>query len=138
MAKKGPKSMTAEHKEALAAGRTESKAVKDYLNALEANRPKRGRRRTPESIDRRLAALNEQIPAAEPFQRLSLIQERVDLERELAALTSGPGVDLSDLEKGFVKVARSYAERKGISYASWREVGVPAAVLSKAGINRTA
>ncbi len=137
MAKKGPKSMTAEHKEALAAGRTESKAVKDYLNALEANRPKRGRRRTPESIDRRLAALNEQIPEAEPFQRLSLIQERVDLERELAALTSGSGVDLPDLEKGFVKVARSYAERKGISYAAWREVGVPAATLKAAGISRS-
>ncbi len=137
MAKKGPKSMTAEHKEALAAGRTESKAVKDYLNALEANRPKRGRRRTPESIERRLAALNEQIPESEPFQRLSLIQERVDLERELAALTSGSGVDLSDLEKGFVKVARSYAERKGISYAAWREVGVPAATLKAAGISRS-
>ena len=136
MAKKGPKSMTAEHKEALAAGRTESKAVKDYLNALEANRPKRGRRRTPESIERRLAALNEQIPGAEPFQRLSLIQERVDLERELDALTSGSGVDLSELEKGFVKVARSYAERKGISYAAWREVGVPAATLKSAGITR--
>ncbi len=137
MAKKGPKSMSAEHKEALAAGRTESKAVKDYLNALEANRPKRGRRRTPESIDRRLVALNEQIPEAEPFQRLSLIQERVDLERELAALTSRSGVDLSDLEKGFVKVARSYAERKGISYAAWREVGVPAATLKAAGISRS-
>ena len=136
MAKKGPKTMSAEHKEALAAGRTESKAVKDYLNALEANRPKRGRKRTPESINKRLTALNEQIPTADPFQRLSLIQERVDLENELATLTSGTGVDTEALEKGFVKVARSYGERKGISYAAWREVGVPAATLKAAGISR--
>ena len=30
----------------------------------------------------------------------------------------------------------TYAERKGISYASWRDVGVPAATLKRAGISR--
>ena len=29
-----------------------------------------------------------------------------------------------------------YAQRKGISYAAWRELGVPADVLKKAGISR--
>ena len=34
-------------------------------------------------------------------------------------------------------VARGYSERKGIVYATWREAGVPPAVLAKAGISRT-
>jgi hypothetical protein len=47
-------------------------------------------------------------------------------------------VDLAQLEKDFVKAAAPYSERKGISYSAWREVGVPAAVLDKAGIARSA
>ena len=34
----------------------------------------------------------------------------------------------------FVKVAKSYSQRQGISYATWREVGVEASVLKAAGI----
>jgi hypothetical protein len=41
---------------------------------------------------------------------------------------------LQGLEDGFVEHARSYGERKGISYAAWREIGVSAAVLKRAGI----
>ena len=48
----------------------------------------------------------------------------------------GTKVDLSALEADFVKTAAKYAERKGISYAAWRELGVPADVLKKAGISR--
>jgi len=35
-----------------------------------------------------------------------------------------------------VAVAREYGERQGISYTTWREVGVDAAVLTRAGITR--
>ena len=52
--KRGPANMTAEHKAALAQGRAEGRAVKEYLEALSANKPKRGRKRTPDSIGRRL------------------------------------------------------------------------------------
>jgi hypothetical protein len=41
------------------------------------------------------------------------------------------------LEKDFVKVARAYGSRKGISYTAWRSVGVSAGVLQRAGIART-
>jgi hypothetical protein len=44
--------------------------------------------------------------------------------------------DLSDLEAEFVAAAKGYSERKGISYAAWREAGVSAATLSAAGISR--
>jgi hypothetical protein len=45
-------------------------------------------------------------------------------------------VDLSALEREFAKVAQAYSQRKGISYAAWRELGVPADVLKRAGIGR--
>jgi hypothetical protein len=44
---------------------------------------------------------------------------------------------MAALEKGFVRVARIYGERKGISYSTWRAVGVSAAVLQQAKIPRT-
>jgi len=126
--------MTAEHKAALAQGRAEGRAVKVYLEALEKNRPRRGRKRTPESIKKRLSAIDSQLPNASPLQRLQLIQERMDLEGELEQL--GAKVDLSALESAFVKTARKYSERKGISYAAWRQLGVSADTLKKAGITR--
>src|SRR5690606_39660524 len=56
--KPGPKSpMTDEHKAALARGRAEGRIVKEYLEALRASKPKRGRKRTPDSIKKRLAAI---------------------------------------------------------------------------------
>jgi hypothetical protein len=34
-----------------------------------------------------------------------------------------------------VLVAAEYGDRKGIEYKTWREVGVPADVLSRSGIH---
>ena len=48
----------------------------------------------------------------------------------------GTGVDLDELEESFVGVAKAYGERKGIAYATWRDVGVSAATLNRAGIGR--
>jgi hypothetical protein len=128
--------MSASHKAALAAGRNEGRAVAAYLEALELNRPKRGRKRTPPSIEKRLAALAEQYEVASPIKALQLAQERLDLTRELAGLQHA--ADTSELERQFVKVAKGYAARKGITYAAWREIGVPAEVLKRAGIGRAA
>lgn len=127
--------MTAEHKRALAQGREQSRAIRNYLEALEQHRPRRGRKRTPDSIKKRLATIESALPDASPIQRLQMLQERRDLEAELEATTAT--VDLAGLEKAFVKAARAYSEAKGISYSTWREMGVPADVLSKAGIART-
>ena len=44
--------------------------------------------------------------------------------------------DLTELEKGFIAAAKTYGERKGITHAAWRALGVPADVLRKAGIGR--
>jgi len=128
--------MTDEHKQALAVGRAEGRMVRAYLEALESTRPKRGRKRTKESIGRRLERIDAELEAADPLKRLQLTQERIDLSEELEGMDSG--VDLTDLENDFVRVARGYAERKGISYAAFRQIGVPASVLKQAGITRAA
>ena len=127
--------MTIDHKEALAVGRAEGRSVRAYLEALESSRPKRGRRRTKESITARLEMIAADLESADPLKRLQLAQEELDLTDELAAMDQG--TDLSDLEGEFVSVARSYAGRKGISYSAFRQVGVSAAVLKAAGITRS-
>jgi ribonucleotide reductase alpha subunit len=135
MAKKGPKNpLSDEHKAAMAAGRVEGRAVREYLDALRSNKPKRGRKRTPESIAARLAKIDAEMTVADPLEELKLLQERRDLSDELATMSAG--VDMSALEAEFVKVAKAYSQRQGISYATWREVGVEASVLKAAGIGR--
>lgn len=135
MAKRGPKNpMTDEHKAALAAGRVEGKAVRQYLEALRNNKPKRGRKRTADSIRKRLAEIDAELPFADAVRALRLVQDRLDLQAELA--TADVKVDLGALEAEFVKVAKAYGARNGISYTAWREVGVAPATLKAAGISR--
>ena len=132
----GPrKPMSSGHKAALARGRAESATVRHYLEALETSKPKRGRKRTPASIDRRLAAIESQLAGADALTRLHLLQEQKDLLDERSR--SDQVKDLSALEKQFIKVAKAYGERKGITYTTWRAAGVSAAVLAKAEIPRT-
>ena len=135
-AKKTKSTMTDAHKQALALGREQGRAVRRYLEALDAHRPKRGRKRTPDSIKRRLDDIGNRIEDADPLTRLQLVQERMNLEAELS--TKEDAVDLAALEDGFVAAAREYSDRKGITYAAWRESGVDASVLRRAGIRRSA
>ena len=130
-----PRQLTTEHKEAMAAGRSEGRAVKTYLDALAGDRPRRGRPRTADSIRGRLAAITQELEGATSLRRLQLLQERRDLEAELET-KSGPGADLPALEADFTGVVKAYGARKGIAYATWREMGVSADVLSRAGITR--
>jgi hypothetical protein len=127
--------MSDAHKAALAKGREEGRVVRQYLEALESTKPRRGRKRTPDSIRKRLNAIDSSLPSADPLTRLHLVEERQRLESELAH--GGDKVDIAALEKAFVKVARPYGERKGISYSAWRTVGVSASVLQQAKIPRT-
>ena len=127
--------MTDEHKAALERGRAEGRIVRDYLEGLRSSKPKRGRKRTPDSINQRLQKIDDALADATAIEELQLIQERRDLNSELEQMDQS--VDLSELEEAFVGVAGTYGERKGISYGSWREVGVSAATLKRAGINRS-
>jgi hypothetical protein len=136
MANKSDKTaMSDDHKAALAQGRHESRVVRDYLEALKSSKPKRGRKRTAESIQKRLDKIEVELSSADPLTELLLLQERRDLQDEFEAL--GSGADISTAEGEFVKVALDYSNRRHISYVTWREIGVDAAVLKRAGIPRS-
>jgi hypothetical protein len=128
--------MTKEHKEALAEGRAQGRAVREYLDALEQSRPKRGRKRTADSVKKRVAAVESELKSASSIKRVELLQERRDLATELDGMSQS--VNLDAVEKGFVRAAKDYSARKGITYATWREAGVSAEVLKRAGITRGA
>ena len=128
--------MSDSHKAALAEGREQGRAVRRYLEALEAHKPKRGRKRTPESVEKRLAAIEEKLTDADALTRLHLMQERMNLSDELSV--SDNAVDMQALEDEFVAAAGPYGSRKGITYAAWRQMGVDPAVLRRAGIKRGA
>jgi hypothetical protein len=128
--------MTKEHKAALAVGREQGRMVKAYLEALERHRPTRGRKRTPDSISKRITRIDTEMEGADALRRLQLVQERMDLEGELAR-SGQRGTPVEDLQDAFIEVARDYSQRKGVSYAAWRELGVDASVLKRAGITRT-
>lgn len=133
--KRGPRTpMSDEHKAALAKGRMEGRIVRDYLEGLRATKPKRGRKRTPDTIKKRLDIIETELASATPMDELLLIQERRDLTAELAAKSDT--IDMEALEADFVEVAKSYSDSKSISYASWRDVGVSANTLKRSGISR--
>ena len=126
--------MSDDHKAALAKGRAEGRIVRDYLEGLRATKPKRGRKRTPETIAARLEKIETELASASPLDELLLIQERRDLGNELGAMSET--IDMTELEADFVGVAKSYSQSKHISYQSWRDVGVAKSVLDAAGIRR--
>ena len=56
--------MSAAHKAAMEQGRAEGRAVRDYLEALRSSKPKRGRKRTAETIEARLARIDDELTTA--------------------------------------------------------------------------
>ncbi|MEE8330168.1 MAG: hypothetical protein V3R84_00165 [Acidimicrobiia bacterium] len=125
--------MSQEHKDALAQGRKEARAIAAYLDSLGAR--KRGRPVTEASVQKRLEATRRAIRSeSNSLRRVELVQKRLDLEKQLSALRTK--ADQSALERQFIRHARPYSERKGISRGAWREAGVSASVLQEAGIKR--
>jgi hypothetical protein len=76
------------------------------------------------------------LVASSPIDRVHLLQRRLDLEEELGQLTRHNEADLDELEAAFVAALPAYSDRKHLSYAAWREAGVPARVLRAAGLRR--
>lgn len=128
-----PKTLSNAQKAAMAEGRREARIVESYLQSLEQKQVQRGRR-TAEEITAELDRINREIDNASAIEKLVLMQDRENLQRE--ALEIGPEDD-SELEAQFIVIARSYGERKGISYSTWREIGVPKEILKQAGVPRT-
>lgn len=126
--------MSDEHKAALAQGRKESRAIKAYLEALDARKP--GPPVSKDSLQKRLDNVNEKLGVTEnPLEKVDLIQSKLDIEKAIDEVENTQ--DFTALESGFVDSVASYSDRKGVSYTAWREYGVPAAVLKSAGIKTT-
>lgn len=102
-----------------------AEAVRHYLDALKAGPPEASRRMRA-AVQRRLAEIEVELASATPVQELKLVQERHDLLALVAWY---------EHEDAFVAVARTYSWRHGISFDTWREIGVPAPVLRRAGLN---
>jgi hypothetical protein len=99
---------------------------------LEANKPRRGRQRTPATIEKQLTQVRTELRDATGMKKLELVARRIGLESELDAKQTH--ADLSGLRKNFARYAASYAQRKGIPKQAFREAGVPAADIRDAGI----
>lgn len=130
MAKK--RTMSDDHKAAIAAGRSEGAAVRRYLEALKRKR-RPGRRYSKAQLQERLDELQTKVDTEEnPLVEVELRQKARDLESRIAH--SDQEVDDTELETAFVEVAKDFSRRKNISYSVWRDMGVPASVLKEAGI----
>lgn len=138
MASKRPP-LTEEHKAKIAEGLSEAAVIRNYLEILR-ERPGPGKRRTKNMIEKRIsevdAALREPL-SLDPIRMLEMIQEKMDLEAELATAPETKEERLARAEEDFVLVAKSFTEKKHLSYAAWRAAGVPASVLKRAGIPAT-
>ena len=140
-AKKAKKSstrtpMSPAHKRALADGRSMSATVDRYLTAV--NTPKRrGRKVSKEALQSRLGAAQARAKTASGVKKVLAAQQVRELRTQLAAMDAANTSDLKTLETGFIKIAQQFSENRGITYGSWRNAGVPAEVLKKAGIRRS-
>lgn len=110
--------------------------MRRYLSAVEGARPGRGTKRTGDAIGNRITKVDELLVSADPLTRVHLTQERIELHAEYVRVTNGNSGDPAQYERDFIRVARSYGDRNGITYAAWRQVGVDAAVLERAGIHK--
>lgn len=131
------RTMSDEHKEALAVGRDHGRTVRRYLEALDSTKLQRGRPIDVDTARARLEEVKAQLADSLPaLDRLQLAQRQIDLEAAIAKAESASLDQLPDLEAAFVRVAAAYSERKGVSYAAWRSAGVSPRVLAAAGISR--
>jgi hypothetical protein len=131
----GPRKMSAAHKKALSEGRALSATVDRYLTAISTPR-KRGRKVSRSALERRLAVAQEQTKSTVGVARLLAAQDVRDLRARLTDGSANDG-DIKSLQAEFVKVAKKFGENRGISYGAWRDAGVPADVLRRAGVART-
>jgi hypothetical protein len=100
----------------------ENRAVDVYLQYLTT-----GELPAPPNIDAKLEVLDAKIAnETRMFVKVQLLQEKRDL--------TAPTVTPEALEEAFVKHVGGFSERNGIAYVTWREMGVPANVLKRAGL----
>jgi hypothetical protein len=102
-----------------------ARAVRRYVDSIKAG-SLAGAGLTRQAIERRMVQIDAELVTAAPMRELRLVQERYDLIERAARY---------EREDDFVEVARAYSRRHGITYAAWRDIGIPVAVLRRAGVH---
>ena len=104
-----------------------SRTVNRYLILLHSE--PHVQRRGGESLEKRIAKLNEQIETNKTQGKWHMVarytQRRIDIEE---------GTQLDEAERDFIAVVAPYSEQHDISYAAWRQLGVSAGALSAGGM----
>ena len=120
--KAGRPPMTEEAKAKVQAGMAEARAIRAYLEVVNREGFKTRHTQRAEAIQKGI------LESPDPVTRLKLRpQLRAALEFEM---------NEADLVKNFLEHVVAFSEKWGITYADWREEGVPASVLKDAGISR--
>jgi len=130
------RTMSASHKKALAEGKSMSATVDAYLAALNVPK-KRGRKISNTVMQQRLVQAQARAKSATGVDKVLASQEVRDLQGRLAQVSTATTTDVKGLESAFVKVGKTFSEKRGIRWSAWRDAGVPGDVLKKAGIART-
>lgn len=129
--------MSAAHKKALADGRRMSKTVDTYIRAIQTPNA-RGRKVSAAQIKSRLEEARQKVTTETGVNMLLAVQAVRDLDVKLHTRTNGNSETArKQATAAFIKIAAAFSKSRNISYASWRDIGVPASVLKQAGIART-
>lgn len=104
--------------------------IRNYLLSLGLFESRRGRPLSHGGILKQMRAIVDAFAASD--EKLHLLRAYTRLEEQLEFSRVGSKALVAE----FVKHAAPYGERKGLSYADWRRLGVPTAVLGRAGVKR--
>ena len=126
----------------------ETKAVSDYLATLSETPVTNGnghhytRKPSAAKLQQQLVRAQQAAQkATDPLDKLKLSQKTLDIKERIKQLyPNGSTVSFDDnllKQQGFVKHAKSFSERKGITWKAFRQMKVPPKVLREAGIARS-
>lgn len=111
----------------------ESQVIGQYLRALEStDQIVANRIKDPETLTRWLENARRQLDEQTGVKKLLTFNRIRQLELQLAGMGADPKTQV--LEEGFIKYAKGFADRHDVSYAAFRDYGVRADVLKRAGI----
>jgi len=109
-------------------------AVSAYLDALASpvDRPATNdtRRMLESQLERNRVSADK--ARTQPLSRLKFLEDQIDLEARLTMVQEQLGQSIEELEAGFVKHARLYAERSEVSAGAFERLGVSSEVLWRA------
>jgi hypothetical protein len=102
------------------------------------NTPKRrGRKVTKATLEQRLTDARIRLKSAAGVEKVLAAQEIRDLEAKTERLNASGAADVKSLETDFIRIAKRFSENRGVGYGAWRDAGVSAEVLRRAGVART-